>query len=324
MTTTNTLLTMSLAARWHDFWAGEIGVWILTTGLRIALLIIGGLLAARFINWAAQRVVRRIDAEYQESDQLVRSESAKHRQAVASVISWVSVAVLFIIVLVEVTDALQVPVASLVAPAAVLGAALGFGAQRIVQDLLAGFFIITEKQYGFGDLVRLTIAAANEAEGTVEDVTLRVTKLRSSEGEMYTVPNGQIVKALNLSKDWARAVIDIPVPVGVDLNVVNDVLNDVAEQAAEDGELSKLLLDKPQLMGVESIGLDTVNLRMVARTLPGKQFDVGRRLRVRVVRALRRAGVVTSSDASIAAAGDVNHPTTVAEAQAVTGQEPKK
>ncbi|MGD1575574.1 mechanosensitive ion channel family protein, partial [Mycolicibacterium septicum] len=233
MTTTNTVLALPLAERWHDFWHGEIGVWILTTGLHIALLLIGGLLAARFINWAAQRVVRRIDAEYQESDALVRSESAKHRQAVASVISWVSVAVLFIIVLVEVTDALQVPVASLVAPAAVLGAALGFGAQRIVQDLLAGFFIITEKQYGFGDLVRLTIAAANEAEGTVEDVTLRVTKLRSSEGEMYTVPNGQIVKALNLSKDWARAVVDIPVPVSADLNVVNDVLNEVAEKAAE-------------------------------------------------------------------------------------------
>lgn len=325
MTTTNTVLALQLADRWHSFWHGEIGVWILTTGLRIALLLIGGLLAARFINWAAQRVVRRIDAEYQESDALVRSESAKHRQAVASVISWVSVAVLFIIVLVEVTDALQVPVASLVAPAAVLGAALGFGAQRIVQDLLAGFFIITEKQYGFGDLVRLTIAAANEAEGTVEDVTLRVTKLRSSEGEMYTVPNGQIVKALNLSKDWARAVVDIPVPVSADLNVVNDVLNDVAEKASEDGELSKLLLDKPQLMGVESIGLDTVNLRMVARTLPGKQFDVGRRLRVRVVRALRRAGVVTSSDASIAAAGDVIHPTAVAETVAAPpAQESKK
>lgn len=315
---TDTVLALPLADRWHDFWAGEIGVWILTTGLRIALLLIGGLLAARFINWAAQRVVRRIDAEYQESDQLVRSESAKHRQAVASVISWVSVAVLFIIVLVEVTDALAVPIASLVAPAAVLGAALGFGAQRIVQDLLAGFFIITEKQYGFGDLVRLTIGASNEAEGTVEDVTLRVTKLRSSEGEMYTVPNGQIVKALNLSKDWARAVVDIPVPVSADLNLVNDVLNDVAEKAAEDGELSKLLLDKPQLMGVESIALDTVNLRMVARTLPGKQFDVGRRLRVRVVRALRRAGVVTSSDASIAAAGDVIHPAAVAETQATS------
>ncbi|KWX20223.1 mechanosensitive ion channel family protein [Mycolicibacterium wolinskyi] len=310
-----TTLAFPMAERWHDFWHGEIGAWILTKGLRIALLLIGALLAARFINWAAQRVVRRIDAEYEESDQLVRSESAKHRQALASVISWVSVALLFVIVLVEVTDVLAVPIASLVAPAAVLGAALGFGAQRIVQDLLAGFFIITEKQYGFGDLVRLTIGAANEAEGTVEDVTLRVTKLRSSEGEMYTVPNGQIVKALNLSKDWARSVVDIPVPVGADLNLVNDVLNEVAEKAAEDRELSKLVLDKPQLMGVESIGVDTVNLRMVARTLPGKQFEVGRRLRVRVVRALRRAGIVTASDGSVAAAGDIVHPVAVAEVQ---------
>ncbi|MGV9803271.1 mechanosensitive ion channel family protein [Mycobacterium sp. NPDC003449] len=313
---TYSVLAFPMAQRWHDFWHGEIGIWILTKGLRIALLLIGGLLAARFINWAAQKVVRRIDVEYEESDQLVRSESAKHRQALASVISWVTVAVLFVIVLVEVTDLLAVPVASLVAPAAVLGAALGFGAQRIVQDLLAGFFIITEKQYGFGDLVRLTLGASNDAEGTVEDVTLRVTKLRSSEGEMYTVPNGQIVKSLNLSKDWARSVIDIPVPVTADLNLVNDVLDEVAEKAAEDPELSKLVLDKPQLMGVESIGVDTVNMRMVARTLPGKQFEVGRRLRVRVVRALRRAGVATSSDASVAAAGDIVHPAAAAELQA--------
>ncbi len=102
-----------------------------------------------------------------------------------------------------------------------------------------------------------------------------------------------------------------------DLTLVNDVLNDVAEKAAEDRELSRLLLDKPQLMGVESIGLDTVNLRMVARTLPGKQFDVGRRLRVRVVRALRRAGVVTSSDASVAAAGDLINPAVMPDAQGV-------
>ena len=94
-----------------------------------------------------------------------------------------------------------------------LGAALGFGAQRMVQDMLSGFFIITEKQYGFGDLVQLSMAAVtDDALGTVEDVTLRVTKLRSTEGEMITIPNGLIVKSLNLSKDWARSVVDIPVP----------------------------------------------------------------------------------------------------------------
>jgi moderate conductance mechanosensitive channel len=316
--TNSTYLAISLTGRWHDFWRGGIGEWILTRGLRIALLVIGALLAARFINWAAQKVTRRIDADFQESDALVRSESAKHRQAVASVISWVSIALLFVMVAVEITDILRVPIGSLVAPAAVLGAALGFGAQRIVQDLLSGFFIITEKQYGFGDLVQLSITGvAKDALGTVEDVTLRVTKLRSTEGEMFTIPNGQIVKSLNLSKDWARAVIDIPVPTSSDLNQVNELLHEVCESAMQDPSLRELLLDPPQLMGVESIELDTVNMRMVARTLPGKQFEVGRRLRVLVVAALTRAGIVTPSDTT-PMVGAIVHPATAGGAEEET------
>src|SRR6185369_6445579 len=149
-------------------------------------------------------------------------------------------------------------------------------------------FIITEKQYGFGDLVALTVTGGGDAQGTVEDVTLRVTKLRTSDGELFTVPNGQIVKSLNLSKDWARAVVDVPVPTSADLNQVNDVLDGVAKAAMQDDGLPQLLLDEPSLMGVESIEVDTVNLRMVARTLPGKQFEVGRRLRALVASELRR------------------------------------
>jgi small-conductance mechanosensitive channel len=323
--TNSTLLATSVAERWESFWVGSIGDWILGRGVPIALYLIGGLLAARFINWGARRIVRRIDAEYQESDQLVRTESAKHRQAVASVISWVTVALLFVIVMVQVTSILAIPVGSLVAPAAVLGAALGFGAQRLVQDLLAGFFIITEKQYGFGDLVSLTVTAiAAPAEGTVEDVTLRVTKLRSAEGEMLSIPNGQIVKSVNLSKDWARAVIDIPVPTSADLNQVNDVLREVAEKAKEDPALRDLLLDAPQMMGVESIELDTMNLRMVARTLPGKQFEVGRRLRVLVVRALRRAGVASPVDGNTPMVEAIVHPATAGGAEEETQGPPEE
>jgi small conductance mechanosensitive channel len=317
--TISSVLALSFADRWHEFWIGNIGGWVLARGVPIALYLIGGLLAARFISWTARRIVRRIDAEYQESDQLVRSESAKHRQAVASVISWVSVALLFVIVMVQVTSILAIPVGPLVAPAAVLGAALGFGGQRLVQDLLAGFFIIAEKQYGFGDLVSLTVGSiAAPAEGTVEDVTLRVTKLRSTEGEMFTIPNGQIVKTVNLSKDWARSVIDIPVPASADIHVVNEVLHGVADNAMDDPELRPLLLDTPQLMGVESIELDTVNLRLVARTLPGKQFEVGRRIRLLVVRALRRAGVAAPTDGSTPMVEAIVHPATAIGAEAET------
>ncbi len=297
--TTNTYVALPLAGQWQAFWDGQLGEWILTKGLRIVMLLIASLLIARFISWAAQRISKRIEAGFQETDALVRSETTKHRQAVASVISWVAIAILYVVVAVEITDILALPIGSLVAPAAVLGAALGFGAQRIVQDLLSGFFIITERQYGFGDLVALTVSGiAAEARGTVEDVTLRVTKLRSSDGEVFTIPNGQIVKSVNLSKDWARAVVDIPVPVTADLNQVNDVLHDVCETAMHDAQLKDLVLDAPSLMGVESIETERVTLRMVARTLPGKQFEVGRRLRVLVVRALGHAGIVTPTEST--------------------------
>jgi moderate conductance mechanosensitive channel len=290
-----TVNAISMRTHLDQLWSSQFGHWILTNGLHIVLVLIAAWIGTRLIRWIANKISRRLD-ENVENDAMVRSERVKHRQAVASVIQSVAVAVLYVVVTVDVINTLGLPVGSLVAPAAVLGAALGFGAQRIVQDLLSGFFIITEKQYGFGDLVQLTITgSSNDANGIVEDVTLRVTKLRTGDGEVSTVPNGQIVKSLNLSKDWARAVIDIPVPASADLSRVNEVLRGVSASAMEDDTLPHLLLDEPSLMGVESIGVDTVKLQMVARTLPGKQFDVGRRLRVLVVAALRRAGIAAGA-----------------------------
>ena len=271
--------------------------WFLTKGLHTALVLLFAVIATRVIRWTAGRISRRLDRG-DGHDAVLRPESVKHRRAVASVISSVAIAVLYVMVAVDIANQLGLPIGSLVAPAAVLGAALGFGAQRIVQDLLSGFFLITEKQYGFGDLVALTVTAGGEARGTVEDVTLRVTKLRTSDGEVFTVPNGQIVKSLNLSKDWARAVVDVPVPTSADINLVNEALREVSEAAMKDDGLPDLLLDEPQVMGVESIERDTVNLRMVARTLPGKQFEVSRRLRALIVKSLRRAGVADAEAAS--------------------------
>jgi len=267
--------------------------WLMTKGLHIVVVVLFAVITTRLIRWIAGRISRRL-TKGDQRDGTTQSETVKHGQAVASVISSVAISVLYVVVAVDVANQLGLPLGSLVAPAAVLGAALGFGAQRIVQDLLSGFFIITEKQYGFGDLVALTVTGGGDAQGTVEDVTLRVTKLRTSDGEVFTVPNGQIVKSLNLSKDWARAVVDIPVPATADINRVNEVLRDVSTTASRADGLPDLLLDEPQLMGVESIEKDTVKLRMVARTLPGKQFEVGRRLRSLVVSALRRAGVATT------------------------------
>jgi small-conductance mechanosensitive channel len=274
----------------------DVGRWASGNGLEIVLLVTGAVLLSRFVGWAGERITDRIDAKAHETDAVVRSEASKHRHSLAQVGTWAAIVAIYSITALLVLSRLGIPLAGLVAPATVAGVALGFGAQRIVQDLLAGFFIITERQYGFGDVVRLAIVGTGEPRtGTVEDVTLRVTTMRTVDGEVVVTPNGQIVQVINLSRDWARAVLDIPIPSDTDISRVNAVLQHVGAEAYADEALRPLLLDPPSVMGVESLQVDQYNIRMVARTLPGKQFDVGRVLRARAVSALREEGLQTGA-----------------------------
>jgi small conductance mechanosensitive channel len=253
------------------------------------LLVVGSVLLARFVAWLGANLTGRIDAQDESSDALVRSEAAKHRHSVAQVITGTALVLIYSIAGVLVLARFNVPLASLVAPATVAGVALGFGAQRIVQDILAGFFIITERQYGFGDLISISnLGATTGVTGTVEDVTLRVTRMRTVNGEVVIIPNGQINQVTNLSRDWARAVVDVPLPATADINRVNAVYGDET--------LRPLMLDAPTVMGVESIDVGGFSIRMVSRTLPGKQFIVGRELRARIATALREEGIVVSAD----------------------------
>ena len=268
-----------------------IGHWARGSGLEIVLLVIGTILLTRFVSWLGERITRRIDANARETDALVRSEAAKHRHALAQVITWATLVVIYCATGIAVAQRLGIPLTSLVAPAAVAAVALGFGAQRIVQDILAGFFIITERQYGFGDLVHLGVPSVPSTMGTVEDVTLRVTTVRTADGEVVITPNGQINQVVNMSRGWARAVLDVPVPATADVHQVSELLRRIGEEAYAEPELSQLLLDPPAVMGVQSIDVNQFQVRVVARTLPGKQFDVGRALRARVAAALLREGI---------------------------------
>ena len=275
----------------------DLSGWARGSLLVIVLLVLGAILLTRLAEWARGRIMKHIDAHASESDELVRSEAAKHRHVVAQVVTWSVLAVIYVVTAVLIVEHLGVPLAGLVAPAALLSAALGFGLQRFVQDIGAGLFITGERQYGFGDVVRIAVAGvAQPVTGTVEDVTLRVTRIRSVSGEVITTPNGQIVQVTNLSRDWARAVIDVPVPSYVDVSHVTDILHRVGEEVYNDERLRKMMLDPPTVMGVEKIEVDTFSVRMVARTLPGVQFDVGRELRARVASAFRYEGINISAD----------------------------
>jgi len=270
----------------------DVSLWARTRLLESVLIAIGAVLLARAVAAAGNRVTAGIDARSQSSDSLVRSEAAKHRHAVSQVITWVVLVGIYSVAALTVLNKLGVPLSGFVAPATVAGVALGFGAQRIVQDILAGFFLITERQYGFGDVVQLAVTGVSSPRsGTVEAVTLRITRIRTSDGNVIITPNGQITQVTNLSRDWARAAVDVPIPTGADVSRVNAVLRRVGDEAYADVELHSLLLDAPSIMGVESLDVGGLNVRMVARTLPGRQFEVSRQLRARVAIALAAAGI---------------------------------
>jgi small conductance mechanosensitive channel len=266
--------------------------WSRSSGLEIVMLVTGALLLARLVSWSGSKVTASIDARGQGSDAIVRSEDAKHRHAVAQVITWMVIVLIYFVAGVLVLQRLNVPLTTLVAPATVAGVAVGFGAQRVVQDLLGGFFVIVERQYGFGDVIRVAPPGSTAGvTGTVEDVTLRMTQLRTANGEVLILANGEIRQVTNLSRDWARAVVDVPVPVGADIGRVNHILHEVCDEAFQQPELRPLLLDAPTVMGVETLEVDHLSVRVVARTLPGQQFDVGRQLRASIATAFQAEGI---------------------------------
>jgi small conductance mechanosensitive channel len=265
------------------------------TVVQILMIIVGAILLARFIRWAGARYREHIDGVVR--DQIERggvvSEEAKRARTVAQVVEWGSQVVVVFLAGVVVVDRSGIPLSGLVAPATVAGAAIGFGAQQIVQDLLAGFFLFAERQFSVGDLVRLAQPGQVVGiSGTVEELTLRVTRLRTLQGELVFLPNGALRQVTNLSKEWSRVVIDIPIPADEDVEKAIEVLRDVAARMGEDPEWKDLLMGDPVLAGVENFEVGYLQLRMIARTLPGKQFDVGRELRLRAAVALQEAGIV--------------------------------
>ncbi|HEX3540580.1 MAG TPA: mechanosensitive ion channel family protein [Acidimicrobiales bacterium] len=263
--------------------------------LQILMIGVGAALSARFVRWVGTRYRERIDREVRGQIERggVISEQAKRARTVAQVAEWGAQVVVYFLASILIFDRTGIPLTGLVAPATVAGAALGFGAQQIVQDLLSGFFLFAERQFSVGDLVRLAQPGqAVGVSGTVEELTLRVTRLRTVQGELVFVPNGALRQVTNLSKEWSRVVIDIPVPADQDIEQAVETLRQVASEFAQDSDWKDLLMGEPVLAGVENFEVGYLQLRLIARTLPGKQFEVGRELRLRAAVALQQAGIV--------------------------------
>lgn len=260
------------------------------------VIVLGAWVIVRFAHWAGAIRRRDIDDRIREAIEsgLVASEGVKRSRALSEAIEWVVVALACFLGGILALERLGLPLTTLVAPATVIGIGLGFGAQQVVGDLLAGFFLFAEHQFAFGDVIRLSMPGQSTGvTGTVEEVTLRVTKVRTAQGELVIVPNSALRQVTNLSKDWSRAVIDIPIPVDQDLEQVTRLLRDAIDDMTKDQHWRSLILGEPVVAGVESIEVGYVQLRLIARTLPGRQFEVGREIRLRAATALRAAGIAS-------------------------------
>jgi small conductance mechanosensitive channel len=189
--------------------------------------------------------------------------------------------------LLTVLDRLTIPIAPLLTSVGILGVAIGFGAQELVKDFIAGMFMLLEDQYGVGDVIDTGTAV-----GTVEAVTLRVTRLRDADGRVWYIRNGTITRVGNESQGWSRAYMDVPVAYTSDVATVRVLLEHVAEEIWADTEFREaMIVEPPEVYGVEQLSDSTLVFRLSAKTLPAKQAEVARELRLRVKSALDAADI---------------------------------
>jgi small conductance mechanosensitive channel len=207
-------------------------------------------------------------------------------EAIGTLLRSVITATVVIIALLLILPILGIDVAPLLASAGVLGVALGFGAQSLVKDYLSGIFLVFEDQYGVGDMVDL-----GEAIGVVEDVTLRITRLRDLSGVVWYVRNGEILRVANQSQGWVLAAVDIPVAYDENLDKVRQCVEAVANDMYADPLYDDMLLGKPSYAGVESVSGEAVFIKILAKAAPEKQIPLTRAIRARVKESFDRAGV---------------------------------
>lgn len=174
----------------------------------------------------------------------------------------------------------------LIAGAGIVGIALGFGAQNLVRDFVSGVFMLAEDQYGVGDIIDV-----GPATGRVEGVSLRTTRLRDVNGTVWHMPNGEITRIGNKSQQWARAVLDVEVAYDTDITRAKEVIKATADQMWKDESGIRLMLEEPEVWGVENLGADGIAIRLVVKTAPNEQLDVARELRGRLKDALDEAGI---------------------------------
>jgi moderate conductance mechanosensitive channel len=281
-------------------WFEEIyGEWGLA--IRIFLIVVGIII----LRWLLLVMIRRIvttvtqgvkkregaaDTKALDASPLARARIFQRARTIGLVLSNLLTAGLTISALIAILSELGIAIGALAAGAGILGAALGFGAQSLVRDFIAGLFIVVEDQFGVGDFVDL-----GSATGVVESIRLRVTQVRDTEGTVWYVRNGEILRVGNQSQGWSRIILDLPLAYNADLEKAKKVLEAAALKLAETPTMKSGLIGKPEIWGIQALAGEEVVFRLVQQVRPSKKDVLTRALRQEVKTALDKAGIKLST-----------------------------
>jgi moderate conductance mechanosensitive channel len=266
--------------------------WLIAEGLQI----VGVIVVAVVARWLLHRTIKRVVAAVTERN--ARRDHERPQRALSpdrqyqrvttlgSLLRSIVTFTIATLAVLTVMAILGVPLGPVLASAGVGGVALGFGAQSLVKDFLSGIFMIFEDQYGVGDVID-----TGEAIGTVEEVGLRVTRLRDASGVLWYIRNGEIVRIGNRSQGWSTATVDASVSYAENAERVIGLIEQVCREFDADPDWADRLLEKPDVVGVESITGTTMTIRTFAKCAPNQNFAVQRELRERIKAALDAAGV---------------------------------
>jgi small-conductance mechanosensitive channel len=249
---------------------------------RVVIVLIVSFIAYRLIKLLVARIIsHEVDAE----DPIIKRLRQQRAATLGGLLQNVALVVIVTFAGLTILGTFM-PIGPLLAGVSVVGLAVSFGAQSLVKDIITGTFILIEGQFGIGDVIRI-----GETAGQVEKLTLRTTSLRDFEGVVHIIPNGEIKQVSNLTKSWSRAVLDIAIDYREDVDRVIASLKRLGTQFQDDPEWGPLLLDEPEVLGVQSFSDLGLKIRMQTKTLPLKQWDVARELRRRIKKHLEAEGI---------------------------------
>jgi small conductance mechanosensitive channel len=273
--------------------------WFVGTPVTVLCILLGAWILSHLARRFIARLISAAVAQHEAvaSSQLGRVSLGKsageldprreaRSESIAGVVGGTTAVIIWVIALITVLGELGIDLGPLIAGAGIAGVALGFGAQSMVKDFLAGLFVLIEDQYGIGDVVDL-----GEASGTVEEISLRATVLRAQDGTVWHVPNGEVARVGNRSQIWSAAVVDVTVAYSSDLDRAQSVILRTAGEVCASDAWKDQVLEPPNLLGVEAFAAIGVTVRIVVKTTAGGQWALQRALREAIKAALDAAGI---------------------------------